>query len=557
MSHLIQVSIGPVQGFIAASRKTRDLKMGSDILQALAKTAAKELAKHGRLIFPSHPDEPAANIILARLDTGDPAEVAKSVEAAVRTELDDRMDQVLREQQMKLFVAEPQEAKEQARATLEVFVAWSALDGSYAEARQKLAIEMAARKALRDFMSSPEKGDGRPKSPLDPGLAGVVMLGEGWQVNADAQKRLHLKPREHLDGLGLLKRFGKFEARDEGRYESTRTISVLDALARAGVEVADFNAHLKGTDLDAGDVILSSQWEGLGDTAKTELLSLKRKVKAAWEEHQSENPTAASLRPYYAIIHADGDRMGELLDKLADSGEDDHRQFSQKLSEFALAVPALVRRHHGLPVYSGGDDVLALCPCGVMLDLAADLREKFDEIVGSWARQRGAPEPSLTVGVAVVHSMENLQKGVALAQRMEKLGKRHVTENGKKDALAIGVQPRGGGLHSYVSHWKNDPVKELKQAMELLATGQVPRGFPYEVQRLAMEVAPLGRSSNLSNTSVVDLSVRELKRIALRKSDRSGVAATLTLPDWSSSPEGLQKYADMLRVAHFLTRGEH
>ncbi|MDW8481325.1 MAG: type III-B CRISPR-associated protein Cas10/Cmr2 [Meiothermus sp.] len=54
MSHLLTISIGPVQDFIAAARRTADLYAGSQILQELSKHAAKHLAAKGaQLIFPA------------------------------------------------------------------------------------------------------------------------------------------------------------------------------------------------------------------------------------------------------------------------------------------------------------------------------------------------------------------------------------------------------------------------------------------------------------------------------------------------------------------------
>ncbi len=43
MTHLLSISIGPVQDFIAAARRTADLYAGSQILQELSKEAARYL----------------------------------------------------------------------------------------------------------------------------------------------------------------------------------------------------------------------------------------------------------------------------------------------------------------------------------------------------------------------------------------------------------------------------------------------------------------------------------------------------------------------------------
>jgi hypothetical protein len=55
MSHLIAISVGPVQEFIAAARRTRDLWFGSYLLSEISKAVAQSVQDHGgRLIFP-HP----------------------------------------------------------------------------------------------------------------------------------------------------------------------------------------------------------------------------------------------------------------------------------------------------------------------------------------------------------------------------------------------------------------------------------------------------------------------------------------------------------------------
>jgi len=56
MKYLFQVNIGPIQGFIASARRTRDLKFGSWLLSELAKVIAlkiTEIYELGSLIFPA------------------------------------------------------------------------------------------------------------------------------------------------------------------------------------------------------------------------------------------------------------------------------------------------------------------------------------------------------------------------------------------------------------------------------------------------------------------------------------------------------------------------
>ena len=53
MNHLLQINLGPVQGFIATARRSRDLWFGSYILSELSKAVALALHTQGaKLIFP-------------------------------------------------------------------------------------------------------------------------------------------------------------------------------------------------------------------------------------------------------------------------------------------------------------------------------------------------------------------------------------------------------------------------------------------------------------------------------------------------------------------------
>ena len=69
-THLLAITVGPVQEFIAAARRTRDLWFGSYVLSEISREVAIAVSKHGKLIFPASTDVPnVANIILDRTRT--------------------------------------------------------------------------------------------------------------------------------------------------------------------------------------------------------------------------------------------------------------------------------------------------------------------------------------------------------------------------------------------------------------------------------------------------------------------------------------------------------
>src|SRR5437588_676552 len=87
MSHLLAISVGPVQEFIAAARQTRDLWFGSRLLSDVSRAVAAEVGKHGKLIFPSdgHADNIAiANIVVAEVYDAAPKDVTSRAKEAAR-----------------------------------------------------------------------------------------------------------------------------------------------------------------------------------------------------------------------------------------------------------------------------------------------------------------------------------------------------------------------------------------------------------------------------------------------------------------------------------------
>src|SRR5260370_31178669 len=102
MKYLTAIAIGPVQDFIAAARRCRDLWYGSQLLSELSKAAARSLQEHGAtLIFPAPKakEEPAENSnftvvnkLLASVDAEDMDALIGEVHQAVKDRLNRAAD---------------------------------------------------------------------------------------------------------------------------------------------------------------------------------------------------------------------------------------------------------------------------------------------------------------------------------------------------------------------------------------------------------------------------------------------------------------------------------
>jgi CRISPR-associated protein Cmr2 len=549
MSYLLQISIGPVQSFIAASRKTRDLKSGSDLLLGLVREAVQVLLDEGAtMIFPAvqgkdASNAAAANVILAEVG-GDPSSIAEKCREAIKGGLLGEWDKLdFRGVADKVDSAL---AKKQVLSFPEVFAAWYPLNGDYKAARKAVMSAMAARKSLRDFSQPTATTKPLVKSPLDPAYETVLPLDTGWSVDDNVADRLRLKERESLDGVSLIKRF-----RSGDKFPSTRKVAVNDMLVDVGA--AEITAFVTDKDFDEGDVLFVDEGDVLfvkdaeqdRDIPREHRDEAKKLRKAFLTKAEKAYGRKPSIRPYFAVLHADGDAVGKYLDSL-DSAEQ-HQKFSRALSErFAAKAERVVNGCAGVLVYAGGDDVVALLPWSKAIACAAKLKDLFNEAMSS---APGTVKPSLTVGIAICHVSENLQSCVEFSRSMERVGKRKRKEAASSSgALAVGVRTRGGSETVAAFLWDQEPAELFNRCVEAYQDKKLPRGFPYEVQRLATEMN--GQGSAGVDFAFADVK-SEYERIRRRKMPQPPEDL---LPDSVASVDELWEFSNALAISHFLTR---
>ncbi|WP_333785234.1 type III-B CRISPR-associated protein Cas10/Cmr2 [Thermocrinis sp.] len=151
---------------------------------------------------------------------------------------------------------------------------------------------------------------------------------------------------------------------------------------------------------------------------------------------------------YFALILSDGDSIGEWLGLKGEKRkkpltEEFHREFSERLSEYAKNIRSLEEGKFGLRiVYAGGDDVLAVADLKEFLDFAEKLNPFFKQSVGENA--------SVSAGIVIGHQKENLAYLLDEVRKAEKMAK---SVKGKS-AFCITVIPRGGAPVSFRAKWE-------------------------------------------------------------------------------------------------------
>lgn len=594
-SWLLQISVGPVQEFIAAARRTRDLWFGSSMLSEISKAAAKTVKDAGaKLIFPEpngdlspESDLNVANVILARA-SGDAeamnALAEKAREAAVA--------------RFKEFAAEAYEkakrciVKErwdrQIEDVIEFYAAWTEIgtgEGAYKVARQKVARLLAARKNLRDFL--PHEGEfGVPKSSLDGLRESVFRDGKVPPIAG-----LRLKEGEALDSVGLIKRI----AGDE-RFPSVSRVAVdpwvrgakeetlrelvphCEALVKAGAI-----SRVRGGEAFPyeGTAVLLSRHASM--PAECELKyepeereAVREKVRAACrgiatilsglKEHDRPQ------EPYFALLVADGDRMGAAISEIGDMKG--HQEFSSTLSKFAGEARDIVRNFHGVCVYTGGDDVLAFLPLDTCLSCARGLHEAFGELLKDYKSIKDQRSPTLSVGISIGHAMEDLEDLLEFGRGAEKVAKKGIEDEASRqgvdrNGLAVVVRSRGSGAVAVREQWRCKDKEgradtlaladvsldeRLHYWARLFSDGAIPNKFPYELRENAAFYTEWDPGDVLKN-AVRD----DIKRIFRRKDVRLSDEEKKRVEDYIDSRlcghRDIERLSDELLIAQWIGFG--
>lgn len=487
MSHLLAISVGPVQEFIAAARRTRDLWLGSHLLSEISRAVAQSVEGNGgKLIFPaSSGAENVANVILAELPSGEPREVAAKAKQAAQKRWLDFAGEAHREAS---GVVRKDIWDDQVNDVIEFYAAWVARTSDYRADRGSLMRLLAGRKNCRDFL--PAKGRaGVPKSSLDGQRESVLKdpARERWPERVRA--RLRIREGEQLDVVGLVKRV----AEGNRPYPSVSRVAADpwvrgNSAAHAFVELINACQQFPPSVLHRLDEQAFPQFKDFPFEGTAVYVSRHHE----WEEEidGEDSVTISDLKdaleelpepnPYLAVLVADGDKMGAAISALA--SPDEHRAFSTTLAGFANSARTIVNNHNGVLVYAGGDDVLAFLPVDRCLSCARKLHDDFSQRLAKYGH------PTLSVGIAIGHFMENLEDLLDYGRDAEKDAKKVVDakdSSKSKNALAVHLHKRGGAPIKIASRWDTLPEVRLHKFASLMNEGIIPTRLPYELRAMA------------------------------------------------------------------------
>jgi CRISPR-associated protein Cmr2 len=531
MKYLLSISIGPVQDFIATARRSRDLWFGSWLLSELSKAAALAIVQNSggdldSLVFPAPASIDAlspndntlsvANKIVGAIELAqwDGCASIGEVGQRIKVAVDARLEDIKGKAYSQHSIPGPQFHSRVADLQVEDLVEfiWTAVpfeDGTrdYRAARALSEQLLAARKVTRNF-AKVQWGDTVPKSSLDGQRESVIdesafkrVLRKGkWEyerTDYEFRRDYGVRPGERLCGIGLLKRHGQrgqdnrifstshvaaqpiLEKLDKPEHEGFLK-SYIEALRGAGANLEDHSRapveHPIFGRYD-GHLLFKERLKEFVEPEK--LASVQEALNHFFKQTGLPRPN-----PYYALLLADGDRMGKAIDGLTTQA--DHRRLSGLLADFASSVPNIVRKHMGSLIYAGGDDVLAFVPLHTALncarELAVDFNQRFDKKFPI-DEDGEINYPTLSAGIAVAHHLEPLQDALTLARDAEKKAKGIPGKN----ALAVIVDKRSGASRAVADTWANIDGR-LQTFIEWHCADQIPDKAGYELRDLALRL---------------------------------------------------------------------
>lgn len=559
---LLVVALPGVQRFVAESRSTADVRAGSEIIAELAASAAQICAAHcaevsGEMVFPaaSGPDaEPGStpNRIVALLPVGVGRQVGLAVKQGVESAWAGWVGLALGGKAGSgggpVTPGMPQVQ----------WVSVPACPGGYAAQWEQAHRILAARRRVRDFELS-ERPDWRERM--------LCSLSPRWPAEDDSPPGLARHEKATLSAANWVKRrWDRVRASAEPATGETRrgfpsTSSISSAPFRQEVlgklsdphvsaavstllEAARAVSRARETPVSAlvvpasdpgswfaasgGPWVYPERWQAEAlakesgrepaeiETAVARGLAAARRLRSRMAESHGVLPPTA----YLAVIAQDLDGMGRFLGGAGASAGGDrldvtpakHRRISTELRALAGRQASVLASDTGLlgvPVYAGGDDLLAFVPAAKALAAAVTCHDE-------------APDSLPTVSTAVLffHYQAGLQSALSSARAMLNEAKRRVPG---KHALAVGYLRRSGVTESSIQPWAG-PADASAAALFALFAGDAEHPLsPRLAVDLERDRGELGRLSKRDSR----LYEAELDRLVRRHigGERAGASA--------------------------------
>jgi CRISPR-associated protein Cmr2 len=195
--------------------------------------------------------------------------------------------------------------------------------------------------------------------------------------------------------------------------------------------------------------------------------------------------TFQTAHKYIALVIADGDNMGKLINYVAEKHDNELlNTVSKMISDFAKEAANLIYQYGGKPVYIGGDDLLFFAPVisysgdhsdlwfegnAHIFQLIRILDKKFDSIWMQWLKDNNITDikPSLSYGVSITYYKFPLNEAMTLSHDLLF----DYAKKGNKNRIAIQLMTHSGNFNNvfFEKHNNDSTFYHLLKLLENFA----------------------------------------------------------------------------------------
>lgn len=528
-THHFQFTIGPVQGFVAQARRTRDFWAGSFILSWLTGVAMTATLKQGgEIVFPT-PDQDFLDAI-SGAGNKKPTQgtLPNRFKAEVNADFDPNAVIDALNGAWKSLAKIVYDADLASVATPKTKVIWDRQVAGFFEtswAMSELGNHLPVIDLRKNWRNHYPQAEAGHKCSLMEGWQELSGINGYHATDNKARKDFWSKVRnqsgfgrdlvenEHLCALAFIKRrfahhfhalkgdyqgwkldphnvpsvallaalpaINLIKQAGEQNYEAFKTFS--QAFEKAGGEFGEKRSlpeSIKGINAFGLDGI-AWFYNTYDNPTSNGLSSDKQKVRTAKDSLRSlyDQTGVREPSPYYAILMMDGDSLGKQMSDVSKQSA-----ISEGLNRFTKGVHDIVKAHNGFLIYAGGDDVLAILPIDTSLGCAKALRDHYID-----SFKQGSNQDIITsISAAVIFAHIKTALSTVLHDA------HHVLDDAAKDgagrdALAVQVIKHSGKHLLWAMPWTkalNDKGEIKVQLLaEQLRGEQTKEGF-YQLENL-------------------------------------------------------------------------
>ncbi|EPY6471706.1 type III-B CRISPR-associated protein Cas10/Cmr2 [Clostridium sporogenes] len=246
---------------------------------------------------------------------------------------------------------------------------------------------------------------------------------------------------------------------------------ILQTLNNEQLKEQDFKKHFLSKDAygeNGKDGDYPSLFKiALDETYNNEFPNEDEKIKE--ELKQMGERKRLKANEYVAIVQADGDSMGRVIEKFKIHNDReniyvDYKDFSSKLLEYDKNSHEKIKKYGGFTIYAGGDDLLFIAP--VITKNKNNIFQLIDVLSGLFDNEFKHEEekPTTSFGIAIVHHKFPLYYALDEARDLLFNKAKNYKFNGEeKNAIAFKVIKSSGQSFETVVGKKSESYKQFKE----------------------------------------------------------------------------------------------